>query len=116
MARLVSLPRSFRPRSSGPRSARALLGLFIAAFVLSSCTGGPGDRDDLVTALTRDDSFTVSEAECIADAVFLEYGEDDDAIGKISGSSTYEELVGSEGVAGFSDFFDNAISVCANTG
>lgn len=96
-------------------SKHLLLGLVATVLGLSACTGGPGDRDDLVSALTRDDSFSTAEAACIADAVFAEYGEDEDAIDKISGASSFDELTGTEGVAGFDEFFDNTISACANT-
>lgn len=96
-------------------SKRLLLGLAATVLGLTACTGGPGDRDDLVAALTRDDTFTTAEATCIADAVFAEYGMDDDALGKISGVGSYEELTGTDGVEGFDDFFSNTVSACANT-
>lgn len=96
-------------------SKRLLLGLAFTVFGISACTGGPGDRDDLVAALTRDDSFSQPEAACIADAIFAEYGADEDALGKISGAATFEELNGTDGVEGFEDFFNNTISACANT-
>lgn len=81
----------------------------------SACSDGPGDESDLVTALTRDEAFTTAEAECIASAVFSEYGEDEEAISKISGAASYEDLTGTEGVDGFDEVFDNAIAACANS-
>lgn len=96
-------------------SKRLLLGLVATVLGVSACTGGPGDRDDLVAALTRDDTFAVAEAECIADAVFAEYGADEDALGRISGAVSYDELTGTEGVAGFDEFFSNTVSACSNT-
>ncbi len=89
--------------------------LGLSVFGLAACTDGPGDEADLVTALTRDDTFTTAEAECIASAVFAEYGTDDDAISKISGLGTYEELIGAEGVDGFDAFFTGAVRACTNT-
>lgn len=87
----------------------------VLAFGLSACTDGPGDENDLVNALTNGDAFTTAEAECIAAAVFAEYGEDEDAISLLSGTSSFEELSGTEGVPGFDDFFRRAISACTNS-
>ena len=94
---------------------RLLFGLAAAALALAACGGGPGNRDDLVTALTRDDTFSTPEAECIADAVFAQYGEDQEALGRISGARTFDELNGPEGVPGFDEFFENTVSACTNT-
>jgi len=97
------------------RPLRLTLGIAVLAVGLSACSDGPGDEGDLVIALTRDDTFTTAQAECIASAVFAEYGEDEEALGKISGAANYEELTGTEGVAGFDQFFTRAVSACTNT-
>lgn len=89
----------------------SLLGLTL---LVAACSSGPGSREDLVAALTRDDTFTTAEASCIADAVFAEYGEDEEALSIISGAASYEEITGTDGVQGFEQFFDNAISACTN--
>ena len=96
-------------------SKRLLIALAATVLGVAACTGGPGDREDLVSALTRDDTFSTPEAECIADAVFAEYGQDEDALGRISGASTFEELNGPDGVPGFAEFFDNTVAACSNT-
>jgi hypothetical protein len=83
---------------------------------LSACTGGPGDEEDLVAALTRDDTFSDGEARCIANAVFEEYGDDEDALGRISGAASYEDLTSSDGVEGFAETFEQFVRTCTNTG
>ncbi len=90
---------------------------FVAtAVLLTGCTGGPGDRDDFVDVLTRDDNFAANEAECIADAVFDRYGEDGDALQKISAAESYEWLTGAEGVEGFDEFFESTVTDCTAIG
>ncbi len=96
-------------------STKMLIGLAVGAFSLSACTGGPGNQQDLVDALTRDDTFSQGEAECIAKNVFDLYGEDEEALGRISGAATYEELNGTDGVSGFDEAFTNIVDGCANT-
>lgn len=93
---------------------RLLIPLVAVGFVASACTGGPGSREDLIAALTRDETFTTEEAQCIANAVFDRYAEDEDALGQISGALSYEELTGPSGVEGFEDFFQNTVTACAN--
>lgn len=89
----------------------SLLGL---ALIASACSSGPGSEEDLVTALTRDDTFSTDEAECIASAVFDEYGADEDALSIISGAESYEAITGADGVDGFDAFFGNAVAACTN--
>ena len=84
-------------------------------FGLSACTDGPGDEGDLVNALTNNDAFTTAEAECIAAAVFDEYSEDEDAISRISGAASYEDLNAADGVPGFDQFFRRAVAACTNS-
>ena len=113
--------RSLSPRSRPVRTTakrrigRLAIAAVVLTFVLSACTDGPGDENDLVNALTNGDAFTTAEAECIAAAVFDEYGENEDAIGLISGTSNYEELSSTDGVPGFDDFFRLAVSACTNS-
>jgi hypothetical protein len=105
-------------RSSRPaRSAGVTLPLTLTlalALGLSACGGGgPGTEEELVTALTREDTFTQDEAECIASAVFDEYSADEEAIGRISAASDFDNLSGPDGVEGFAEFYDDTISACA---
>ena len=99
-----------------PRRVGLLVGLLATAAVLTGCTGGPGSQDDFVEILMRDDGFTVNEADCIAGAVFDEYGDDGDALGLISGAESYEVLNGPDGVDGFEDFFTVTVSECTTVG
>lgn len=105
-----------RARMSRIRIAATTLALVGAGLVLAGCTGGPGDQDDFVEVLRLDDGFTENEATCIADAVFDEYGEDADALGKISGAESYEWLIGEDGVDGFDQFFPGVVADCTTVG
>ncbi len=99
-------------RSSRTRMVGSMLGAAAAAFVLAGCTSGPGSEADFVEVLTRDDAFTETQAECLADAVFDEYGTDEDALGKISGATSYDFLLGEDGVEGFDEFLTAQVSDC----
>lgn len=105
-------------RRAGSPGRRAGLAAVVAALVLlaTGCTGGPGDRDDFVDVLTRDDNFAANEAECIADAVFDRYGEDGSALQKISAAESWEYLIGPDGVEGFGDFFESTVTDCTAIG
>ena len=109
-----------RSSTGNGRRRRPRLGLVAVVAGLSmlatACTGGPGDRDDFVEILVRDDGFNADEAGCIADAVFAQYGEDGDALGKISGAESYEFLTGPDGVEGFDGFFTSTVSDCTTVG
>ncbi len=95
-------------------NARRLLPLLLGLpLLLAACGGGPGSEEDLVNALTRDDSFSQDEATCIARAIFLEYGADEDALSIISGATSFEEITGVDGVDGFEEYFDRTVSQCA---
>jgi hypothetical protein len=101
---------------SVPRSVAGwLLGLTVMA-ALPACGGGPGSEEDLVAALTRNEAFTEAQATCIAAAVFAEYGDDEEALGKISGTADFADLTGPEGVDGFEETFEQIVEVCTNTG
>ena len=113
----TSLSRRSRPgRASGRRRAVPLVvGAAVLMLALGACSDGPGNEGDLVIALTHNDAFTTAEAECIAGAVFDEYGEDEEALALISGAQDYEALNGADGVPGFDDFFRRAVSACTNS-
>ena len=68
-----------------------------------------------MTSLTRDDTFTTAEAECIAGVVFDEYGENEEALAAISGAVDYAELASSDVAEGFDQFFRNTVAGCTNT-
>ena len=103
----------FLPSGRPLRAAGAALAL---SLTLAACGGGgPGSQEDLVAALTREGGFEQAQAECIAATVFGEYSTDEDALKKISGTSDYASLTGEDGVQGFGEVFDNAISACTGT-
>jgi hypothetical protein len=95
---------------------RVAVGLLVMALGLSACSQdtGPGSESDLIDALTRDGTFEQDEAECIAETVFNEYGEDEDALQRITRTDDYDTLTGDgeDAVEGFGEFFDNTISFC----
>lgn len=88
----------------------------VSVLLLTSCSqGGPGDEQDLADALSRDDVFTTEEAECIADKVFSEYGDDEDALKSISNVDDIAELEsGEDAVTGFSEKFQTFQEDCTN--
>lgn len=91
--------------------------IFLAAPVLlAACGGGPGTEAQFVEMLSREGNLDATQAECIADAVFDEYGQDDDALGKISGAESYEWLIGPDGVEGFGPFYDGVVANCTTVG
>lgn len=98
------------------RTAATVLALVGSILLLAGCTGGPGNREDFIEVLRLDDAFNESEASCIADAVFDEYGDDNDALGKISGAESYEWLIGEDGVEGFDQFFPGVVADCTTVG
>ena len=100
------------------RSTRRLLVPVVAAFglALTACSGGPGTEAEFVEVLSRNGNLTDAEASCIADAVFDEYGADEDALGKISAAPDIEFLDGEDGVPGFTDFYRATVGSCAQAG
>ncbi len=104
-------------RQSRPRRARWLVAIVaVLGLGLTACTDGPGNEQDLVIALTHNDAFTTDQAECIAASVFGEYGDDEEAISRISGAPSYEDLTdATTGIPGFDEFFRRAVSTCTNT-
>ena len=103
-----------RPRSRRlPAAAGALLALGLLA---ASCSSGPGSKEDFVDVLSRDDLMTTEEATCIADQVFDRYGDDEEALDKLSAAPDFEYLSGAEGIDGFSEFYDQVVQSCVQVG
>jgi hypothetical protein len=86
------------------------------ALVATACGGGPGSQEDFTAVLQRDGALTESEATCISDRVFERYGDDEDALGKLSAAPSMEFLDGPDGIAGFTDFFDSTVESCLEVG
>lgn len=103
-------------QSRGRRPLALVLGLVAFALVAVGCSSGPGSREDMIAAITQDGAFTEAEAVCITDAVFDRYGDDEDALGKISAADSFEFFDTEDGVPGFSDFFDDTVRGCAAIG
>ncbi len=85
-------------------------GLVALSLGLAACSAGPGTQADFVTALTRDNTFTQPQAQCIAKAVFDKYSNDKKTLTKISKAANYDDI--NTGVEGFSAFFDATIQDC----
>ena len=83
--------------------------------MLAGCSEGPGSREELIEVLADDDAFSQVEAECVADAIFDEYGADDEALSRISAQS-FEQLQGEDGVPGFDEFLVGAVNACTTVG
>lgn len=104
-------------RRFGPSARiRRVIGLLALVLIVAGCGTSPGSREDLIEVITQDGAFTVEEATCIADAVFDRYGDDDDALGKISAADSYEFFDEDNGVPGFTAFFDETVVGCAAVG
>jgi len=93
--------------------APVLLLLAALALTASACSDGPGNEDDLISSLTRDDAFTQKQAECITKVVFDTWGDDDEILGRLSGADSYQDLAD---IDGFVTTFEGAIKACANVG
>lgn len=106
--------RSTTHRASGRRSIAVVVALL--ALLATACGGGPGTQEEFNEVLTRGDNLTEAEAECISTAVFDEYGDDEDALGKLSAAPDLAFLDGPEGISGFSEFFDEAVESCLQVG
>ncbi len=101
-----------RARRVGPLAA------IVAAVALlaTACGGGPGTQEEFNEILTRGDNLTAEEADCISTAVFDRYGEDQDALGKLSAAPDIEFLDGPDGIPGFNEFFDSTVDGCLQVG
>lgn len=107
------------PPASGSRRrrmVRLLPALLAVALLAASCSTGPGSEEEFVNILLEGGTLTESEASCIAGAVFDEYEEDEDALGKISAAPDFAFLSTEDGVEGFSEFFNRTVSDCAAVG
>jgi hypothetical protein len=102
---------------SRPR-ARLRLAVMVAAVALaaSACSSGPGTEAEFVDILTKDETITDEQAQCIAGAVFDEYEGQGDALGLISAAESFESLEGENGVPGFSAFLDETVQSCVAFG
>ncbi|MDH3293082.1 MAG: hypothetical protein OER95_02035 [Acidimicrobiia bacterium] len=111
-------PGTNRPATArrGPRRRLLVTGVILVALVATGCTGGPGTEDEFVDVLMLNDNFNEAQASCIAEAVFDEYGQDGDALQKISAAESYEFLTGEDGVEGFDQFFTDVVSDCVSVG
>lgn len=89
----------------------------VLALTATACGGGPGSQEDFVDVLMRDGTgLSEDEATCIGGRVFDEYGEDDDALGKLSAAPDMDFLEGEDGIPGFGEFFDEAVQSCLQIG
>ncbi len=108
------------PSTSRRRSRRRRLGLVLLAgplaLLATACGGGPGSQEEFNAVLTRGGNLTDDEAQCISDQVFDRYGDDEDALGKLSAAPDIEFLEGAEGIPGFTEFFDSAVGSCLQVG
>ena len=89
----------------------------VALLVLGACSSGPGSQEDFETVLQLSSGFNETEAKCIADAVFDEFGDDEVALQRIS-SGDYDSIVGDNedvNVEDFEDFFDSAVESCSDS-
>jgi len=93
-----------------------MIGLLAIALIAAACGSGPGSREELIDVILLDGAFTTEEATCIADAVFERYGEDDDALGKISAADSFDYFDSEDGIPGFTEFFDDTVQGCAAVG
>lgn len=112
----MSSDASPRPARSRRRSLLAVVGLLALGLLATSCSSGPGSKQDFIDVLSRDEMMTTEEATCIADQVFDRYGDDEDALGKLSAAPDFDFLNGAEGIDGFSDFYDQAVLSCVQVG
>jgi hypothetical protein len=94
------------------------------AGLMVGCSGSPGTQQDFVDVLSRNDYLTEDQATCIAQAVFAEYGDNPDVLGRLSGaggssdgSTQYDQLIeGDNAIDGFDEFFTDTVNVCTPAG
>lgn len=106
-------------RSNRPGPKRRLLVGALAAvgmLLLAGCTAGPGSKEDYIDVLQRDETFSETQATCIADRVFEKYGDDKAAIDLLSGAKSWEQLTGPEGIDGFEAFHTTVVTECTSVG
>ena len=105
-----------RAARRAPHRRRLAASLALVALLAAACSSGPGTEAELVEVLMRDGSISEAEATCIGEAVFDEYGDDEDALGTISAAPSFEFLSTDEGVPGFRQFFEEAVEGCLTVG
>ncbi|MEM7272451.1 MAG: hypothetical protein AAF547_05165 [Actinomycetota bacterium] len=106
-----------RPPSTRRRRFAGRLAALVAVVLLAvGCSSGPGTKAEMIDVLSRDGAFTEGQATCIADAVFDRYGDDEEALGKISAADSFELFDTADGIPGFSEFFTDTVQGCAPTG
>lgn len=88
----------------------------VSTLLLTSCSrDGPGNQQDLANALSQDDVFTTEQAECIAEKVFAEYGDDKDAVEKISAADDIADIeTGENKVDGFNTKYASFLKDCTS--
>lgn len=86
------------------------------AMLAAGCSTGPGSQEEFEQILLEGGSLSESEASCIAQGVFDEYEEDEEALGKISAAPDFAYLSTEEGVDGFEAFFDQTVAGCTTEG
>ncbi|MEM9562906.1 MAG: hypothetical protein AAGA93_09830 [Actinomycetota bacterium] len=111
-----SPPANGRPDRRRARLAGPVAAFCALALLATACGGGPGTQEEFNEILMRGDNLTADEADCISTAVFDEYGEDQDALGKLSAAPDIEFLDGPDGIPGFTEFFDSAVDGCLQVG
>ncbi len=104
-----------RGRARGLRRPRWLVPVLAVASLGAACSAGPGTQEEL-TQILADTGMTEDQATCVSDAVFEEYGADEDALSAISAAPDLDFLDGEDGVPGFTEFFDRAVADCAGSG
>jgi hypothetical protein len=104
------------PSRTWSRRSLGFVALLALGLVATSCSSGPGSKQDFIEVLSRGDAMTTEEATCIADAVFDRYGDDSDALGKLSAAPDFEFLSSAEGIDGFAEFYDRAVQSCVQVG
>ncbi len=98
------------------RVLRSAGGATVLALTLAACGGGPGSQQDLEEVLIRDGFVSEEDAVCISKWVFDEYEDDEEALSLLSAADDFEFLTGPNGVEGFGEAFDAAVSNCQQVG
>jgi hypothetical protein len=105
---------SVRISSSGTRRSRlSLAGVALGLVtVASACGASPGTEEEFAELLMREGTISQSQAECIADAVFQEYGDDDAVLTRLSFDDFETLTSGEDPIEGFEAFYDEAVQSC----
>ncbi len=105
-------------RPARPRPRLVLMAALAAlALLATACGGGPGTREEFNEVLTRgENGLSPAEADCISGQVFDRYGDDEDALGKLSAAPDMAFLESAEGIPGFAEFYQEAVNSCLQSG